>query len=1442
MLMACLPYAGATELESVEEWESRIAGLVQTVKDQNAYIDAFDEDTPHNLPVGIKKSIGGIDMTVILDSAVCTESSTEMQAYMAIEFLGREKPVMFRGANIKFTAGGFVNARMQLVSTKPFKVGEMTIRLDSRNTYVDFDCNGYRETSLTAIMTLPESVFKKEDKTKREIVASEPVTATFTGTFTNLNDILVSAALDPFQISGLTGFGFYTSNITLDFSDERNPSFGAVTYNYVNKEFNEEIDLWRGVYIGNFEMKLPKSFSKENVSLSASDMIIDDNGITGTVSGNNILPLNKGDLGGWQFSMSNISLTFTAGNLDKLGFGGELVLPVSEKPSPMSYTATIDKEGCYVFSVKPPDKTKFDIWAADIVLNKNSSVIVSKTKKDDNSSAKGSNTDKNDDLSVKDSEPEKEFIIRAELYGEMTIKVPDSKVEIANIKFEELSIQNVAPKFDIGAFEAKVGNMKGFPIQISELGYNKQNEKHGLALGVTVSFVNDEENGFGATGKFTIYGEENPEEGISSWKYDKTEFNSFELNVKVTAFEMKGSLVVYNSDKVYGDGMKGRISMKILEKIGVDATAQFGNVNGFKYWYADAFASFEPGIPVFTAVTMNGFGGGAFYHMNHVHDSTVEFNPNVKINTEVSSDPGQFVSGDKYVPDKKVGLGLNASVLLAIGSESVLNVKAGFEISFLAEGGLNKVSFTGEALLLTEYSPTIEPKNTKMYAKMFMEYDNTNKSFFGSLDTYLNIAGVLTGSQKDNYAGHGEIYFDDGKWKIFMGTPDSPIGVKFLGLAEAKSYFVTGNFDIPGIPAPPSNVSSILGKINNNECRNTTQLSNGGGFAFGASLDVSIPNRNFLCFYGSFAAGVGFDLMLVDYGSNAHCKGSNDVLGINGWYATGQTYAFVEGDIGIRCTIFKKKKNVSILEVGVATLLQAQLPNPLYMSGEVGGHYSVLGGLIKGDCHFKFDIGKECEIERSSSVLDNLEIITDMTPRNGATDVDVFSSPQVTFNYEIDKEFTLIDDIDNTKHQFRIKFDYFEVKQGTNKIIGEYIWNSDHNVVAFESFEVLPGKSDLTASVKVHFEEYKNGSWVEAKDENGGVFAETRDISFKTGDLPDYIPIRNISYCYPLINQTNFYQSEHNTGSIVLKKGQSYLFDKPAGERWSTEYRYSEGSNISQNVFSYNSSTKTLCYQIPSSLKNETVYDVTIVNIPIAADDNVDANVKTKTTILSTGDTITTRTTDGTVRASADEKIILAYKIRTSKYNTFKEKVNALSYEGSDYDIILSGATHSIYRKFSGIELFSAEEIGGESPLVRCSFFTSGNKWYSEYAHKNIYKDYPYGVTLTRSTTPLGVPPINSIGIEQDCDVSFSPGQTVTYNSGYNRFLCLFESNVANDYTALRNEVAKLPSSSITTQLASLAYLSWMPMYIFQKYYFNVSYYVPGNTTPTSTQKLYIEY
>lgn len=1424
--------AFSSEAKTTEEYEAEIEAIIQHVKDNNAFTDSFDETTPQNMPVGIKKTVGSMDMLIVFDKAVCTSEKATMEAYMAFEFPGSGKNVIFKGTDIQFYAGGLLNATLQLVSTKPVKIGNMEIELDPQKTYVTFDCNGYKETALSAILKLPQNVFKKEDPTTRQVIDGQSVTASITGTFENLNDIMIEASLDPFQISGLSGFGFYASSIFVDLSDEHNPAFKQTTYNYVKKEFQDE-ELWRGVYISTFDVKLPKDFCKDgkSPSIGASDMLIDDNGFTGTINAKDLLTLDTGDLGGWQFSMTSLGITMSGGHFDAFSFAGQLVLPVSQTPSPMGYEAHIGVNG-YEFTITPPESTNFDIWAATIKLRDDSEISVSTDKE----------TGK--------------YHICADLNGNMDINAGSSKVSVAGVIFEHMVIQNTAPKFDINSFSATIGNMKGFPISVSNLGYEKNDKQHGLNLTVSVTLMGqdgEDKNGFCADGSFTIFGKEDEDKGITSWSYDRIEFKSFDLAVKYAAFEMNGSLVVYKNDPVYGDGMKGDITLTIIEKIEVSATAQFGNVddengNNYKYWYADAFVTFPSGIPIFTAVTMNGFGGGAYYHMKHVHNPAIVIDP--KNPTAVNSDnetPGISPSGDSYVPDVKTGIGLKAAILLAIASEDVLNVKAEFEIAFTSSGSLSQVSFTGEALLLTKYSPTVKPSDAKMYCKLFMNYDVTNNSFASTLDTYLNFEGIMHGSNTDisggkNYAGQGGFFIENGKWLLYMGHPtQGRIGINFFNIADANSYFVMGNLNVPPIPDIDSDAASILNSGNFSFCRNLGDMSTGKGFSFGASLKVSIPNKSFLCFYGSFKAGMGFDLMLTN--TTKKCVGSNDYIGINGWYSVGQTWAYVQGDIGICCKLFKKKVNAHILEVGVATALQAKLPNPLYMTGEVGGHYSVFGGLIKGDCHFKFDIGNDCEYQNTSSdLLDGVEVISDLMPHNGASNVDVFATPQVTFNYAIDTEFKILNEQNNQYHRFRIKLDKFDVMNNGSKVAGEYKWNSDHNVLAFESYEVLPGNAKLEASVEVHFQELKNGAWVDVMDDKDNtVLAETRNVSFNTGDLPDYIPVSNIKNCYPLVNQTNYYQEEYATGFIELNRGQKYLFDKPDNERWSTEYRFSDGTIIKQNTFMYNSTTKKLEYAVPTDLKNETVYDVTIVNIPIAPDDNIEANVKTKISILDTGDTLITRATDGIVRVSSDEKVILTYQIRTSRYNTFKEKVNNLSYVKSE-SFVLSTAIHSMARCYSGTELFSAEEISGDSPMVRCSFVTDKNIWYNTFPGKYLYEDYPYGVYLTRRKDPLGIPPINCITVNQTNDnIRFTPGTMINWSSATNRFDCLIEYYIGQDYSDLKNKVINLPTSSITQRLADLANFLWTSMYG-GKYYFNVSYYIPGEITPTSTEQLFIEY
>ncbi|MBK7007855.1 MAG: hypothetical protein IPH36_04125 [Saprospiraceae bacterium] len=135
------------------------------------------------------------------------------------------------------------------------------------------------------------------------------------------------------------------------------------------------------------------------------------------------------------------------------------------------------------------------------------------------------------------------------------------------------------------------------------------------------------------------------------------------------------------------------------------------------------------------------------------------------------------------------------------------------------------------------------------------------------------------------------------------------------------SYLDIGSV-VPNMPALPPNVRSIADKIHQNQ----TFRSNGAGFVMGASFDVK-ASLNVGIASGWVAAGLGYDVMLRNFG-NATCSGDTAILGINGWYATGQMWAYLEGSLSV-CS-------VNVLSAGLAAVLQAQLPNPTFAQATVG--------------------------------------------------------------------------------------------------------------------------------------------------------------------------------------------------------------------------------------------------------------------------------------------------------------------------------------------------------------------------------------------------------------------------------------------------------------------------------------------------------------------------
>jgi hypothetical protein len=487
--------------------------------------------------------------------------------------------------------------------------------------------------------------------------------------------------------------------------------------------------------------------------------------------------------------------------------------------------------------------------------------------------------------------------------------------------------------------------------------------------------------------------------------------------------------------------------------------------------------------------------------------------------------------------------------------------------------------------------------------------------------------------------------------------------------------------------------------------------------------------------------------MIKDYGETA-CHGSGQI-GIDGWYANGQAYAYLQGELGINVKLLFVRKKIPIIKAGAAVLLQAKLPNPAWFRGYVGGHFNLLGGLVKGRFRFKVELGEECDII-GGAPLGGIKVISDVKPDDSSSGVDVFTVPQAVFNMRINLPFELEDD-KGTK-TYRILLDEYTVSNSGVPIEGDYEWNQNNDVVNFVSFDILPPNTKLNIKVAVSFQEKKGGSWV-TLTQNGRPAKEIEEQSFTTGEAPDYIPLTNIAYCYPVIDQQYFYQDERDSGYVKLERGQPYLF-APESDWTQAIHFESESANQTASGLSYNLGAKKVHFNFPR-FNNQKDYTIRIVSIPPDQENNTNSE-DIKYTSKNTGQEGTTIEVKNhqaeTVVQEGVEVDVLVYDFATSTYNTFAEKIKAKQ-AVQHYLEPISSDVHAIQTDVQPSERFSLIELNGGNytdykPLVETEAVLD-DAYYSNNIYQLIYQKYPLQpeFTVDRDVTELGLPPKKGINI-----------------------------------------------------------------------------------------------
>lgn len=1056
----------------------------------------------------------------------------------------------------------------------------------------------------------------------------------------------------PFQVVGNEGWGFKAKDGYIDLSEMSNPPDMTFPEGYVFTSLTNEtnpdprlLKNWIGVYVKEFDVRIPKDFTASNRSIGLKDLIIDDTGFTVSIKGENVL---TPDQAGWDFSIDLLSFNIVQTTTVNGNMKGKIGLPMFDKGSSLDYNAILSSNKIimgkdtsnFVMKISVPnDKDiQMSIWKAQMKLDANSFVQLAIGRKN------GKGTHLTGSLNG--------------IFGFLPGNKKLLGMNLKDVKFENFGFDNDSADFfthkTTFAFASPQHSAGGFPITINDLRFVSKLEGGYIKPGIRIEAgLGLSDLGFGADLGMKVYGKFK----LTGLRATDLDFGGVDLDeVKIdkefNSFAIAGSLKFYDEDPIFGSGFRGSLAVKMPMKIAGALTVQFGSkgtpatADYFRYWYIDGMIHLKKGIQI-GALSINGFGGGAYYHMKIANPNAMA--PEAagilaqKALKEPEKAPGTTIppSGLQFVPDKNTYLGIRAGIVGSIlNAETVFNMDVSITAEFNSSGGLNTVALIGNGYLLQDLDKRDAPP---IKASLDVVYDNQNEILDGDLKVMVNFYDVLYGSQANKIAGDARFHVDNNQWYFYVGTASQRLGLKFKKgplSADMTSYFMAG-YGIPSeLPPLPEFVTNLLnnpnGKPLNNRLTSTSRAGRspalyqtGQGIAFGSSLDVS-SRLNFLVFYAQLRLVLGFDLNIT---KNPERVCANGIApGHKGWYGQGQAYAGIEGSMGIHVDLWFVEGDFEIAKVGAAISMVAKLPNPEYFAGRAALNYSILRGAVKGHCNFNIELGENCIIANNSPLSD-LKLITDMQPSQ--EEQSPLVNVSTSFMFPMNQIFE-IEEIkaDNTvvirKFQPFIKrYQLFE-KLGNTKILVQDLYQQlelDGSVGILKHTSALKANTNYFAEIEVQLngtpQNEPNSNQLQLlKDSNNNPLSEIRNTNFKTGPLPQTLV--DITESWPIQNQRFFLQNEglepvvalpssddvNVTPSSVGKKGyikigqQDYLFKGEYAARnssikgvvkYEAVFTPVDGSSVAITTpMKYFDNDRAIEFDIPQ-LANSTTYRLDIV-------------------------------------------------------------------------------------------------------------------------------------------------------------------------------------------------------------------------------------------------------
>lgn len=348
------------------------SGMVQTVSNlKNAL-------TPEiNLPLALDQLSDemNLPLNIVITGASFNRESASLNAVLSLRLTEDSPWLKFGVAGVCLQPGGLsggANSSMFLMEDADFELGGFPFTLKGLNdetegTSVTWNCDGFDEFKLEGLYEFDEGEFENIDQ------PGQPVVGRFRSSTRSLTDIM--ATLDPidaFAIADFPDFKFEVNSAWVDLSQNRNPE--GITF---PQTYPETDDNWTGLYLNNLALTLPEalSFTDDNTSttIEGSNLLVDNNGVSGDVSATNFLTTSTDAFGDWGFTIEEIKARFLQNDFEEATVTGSITVPLISDPigyaGSFTFEEPADGDPYYLATLNPAEDVTVGMSISDPTVN-----------------------------------------------------------------------------------------------------------------------------------------------------------------------------------------------------------------------------------------------------------------------------------------------------------------------------------------------------------------------------------------------------------------------------------------------------------------------------------------------------------------------------------------------------------------------------------------------------------------------------------------------------------------------------------------------------------------------------------------------------------------------------------------------------------------------------------------------------------------------------------------------------------------------------------------------------------------------------------------------------------------------------------------------------------------------------------------------------------------